>query len=309
MHSKLSKLWSCGAAVALVLGCCTLYPARAQTAPDAPPDGAAGPSSDVNYGYSLFNPVPDAQMRPLASDRPGKSQSPVTVDAGHFQIEADLFNFSFGRDGQTTTRQWSTPNALLKLGLSDGVDLEVIAPGAQSFEYNDRTTKQLVKASGITDTWVGAKFNLFGDDPNDGPAGLALAMIPMIKIPTASKALGNNRWEATVAIPCQISLPGDWALVVQNNDGLRANYTGQGYHGDFQGLVNISHSLYFQNLTAALEYAYDYALEGFEGHSSTVDPSLQWQVAKGLALDMGNYIGTSGKAPAENPYVGITVRF
>lgn len=309
MHSKLSKLLFCGAALALALGCCASRPASAQTAPSAQPDDAAGQPGDVDYEYSLFNPVPDAQMRALASDRPGKSQSPVTVDAGHFQIEADFFNFSFGRDGQTTTRQWSTPNALLKLGLSDGIDLEVMAPSEQSFEYNDHSTKQLVKARGITDTWVGAKFNVFGDDPNDGPTGLALAVIPMIKIPTASKALGNNRWEATVAIPYQISLPGSWALVVQNDDGLRANHNGQGYHGDFQGLINISHPLYFQNLTAAVEYAYDYATEGYEGRSSTVDPSLQWQLTKGLALDVGDCIGVSGKAPAENPYVGITVRF
>jgi hypothetical protein len=50
-------------------------------ADDAPP---ADKSS-----YTLFDPVPDDLMRSFATDRPTKSDSPYTVDAGHFQYEAD----------------------------------------------------------------------------------------------------------------------------------------------------------------------------------------------------------------------------
>ena len=32
-------------------------------------------------------------MREMSTDRPDKTESPYTVDAGHFQIEWDLFNF------------------------------------------------------------------------------------------------------------------------------------------------------------------------------------------------------------------------
>ena len=40
--------------------------------------------------YSLWNPTPDDKLRDLATDRPDKTESPITVDAGRFQIEADI---------------------------------------------------------------------------------------------------------------------------------------------------------------------------------------------------------------------------
>src|SRR4051794_35141958 len=36
--------------------------------------------------YTLFNPTPRKQMREMATDRPDKTESPYTVDAGHVQI-------------------------------------------------------------------------------------------------------------------------------------------------------------------------------------------------------------------------------
>jgi hypothetical protein len=38
-------------------------------------------------GYTLFRPTPEALLRELTSDRPDKTESPITVDAGHFQLE------------------------------------------------------------------------------------------------------------------------------------------------------------------------------------------------------------------------------
>ena len=32
--------------------------------------------------YSLFNPTPDSALRDMATDRPDKTESPYTVDAG-----------------------------------------------------------------------------------------------------------------------------------------------------------------------------------------------------------------------------------
>ena len=44
--------------------------------------------------YWLLNPVPPDQMRSFSTDRPTKSNVPYTVDAGHFQYETDLVNFT-----------------------------------------------------------------------------------------------------------------------------------------------------------------------------------------------------------------------
>jgi len=39
--------------------------------------------------YNLFHPTPDALLREMATDRPDKTESAYSVDAGHYQIEMD----------------------------------------------------------------------------------------------------------------------------------------------------------------------------------------------------------------------------
>ena len=53
--------------------------AAAQETNSVPPDKS---------GYNLFNPVPENLMRELSPDRPDKTESPYTVDAGNFMLAA-----------------------------------------------------------------------------------------------------------------------------------------------------------------------------------------------------------------------------
>src|SRR4051794_21110103 len=45
--------------------------------------------------YWLFNPTPKEKMREYGSDNGGITNGPYTLDAGHFQIETELVNFSY----------------------------------------------------------------------------------------------------------------------------------------------------------------------------------------------------------------------
>lgn len=71
--------------LACLFGLWAVAHARAEDAPK--PDKSS---------YSLFNPTPDSELRELSADRPVKSILPITVDAGHVQVEADLANYGFG---------------------------------------------------------------------------------------------------------------------------------------------------------------------------------------------------------------------
>src|SRR5437764_10537377 len=53
--------------------------------------------------YTLFDPTPKAQMREFESDRPGTTESPITVDAGHFQAEFSFAEFTHDRTEGVTT--------------------------------------------------------------------------------------------------------------------------------------------------------------------------------------------------------------
>ena len=65
--------------------------------------------------YDLFHPVPGDEMRELSADRPDTTESPVTVDAGHVQIEASLFDWR--RDGRDDVYTAMATN--FKIGLTD----------------------------------------------------------------------------------------------------------------------------------------------------------------------------------------------
>src|SRR5271155_2378567 len=71
--------------------------AVAQTTSDPGPDKS---------GYTLFDPTPDDQMRAFCTDRPPKANAACTVDAGHFQYEADIVNWTYAEMAGVTTNTY-----------------------------------------------------------------------------------------------------------------------------------------------------------------------------------------------------------
>ena len=53
-------------------------------------------------------------LRDLCVDRPGKGTSPCTVDAGRFQIEADIANATFANSGSAKTHTYLYANPTVK---------------------------------------------------------------------------------------------------------------------------------------------------------------------------------------------------
>src|SRR5688572_26356852 len=125
--------------------------------PPPPPDKS---------GYHLFNPTPREHMREMSTDRPDTTESAYTVDAGHFQIEMDLASFT--RDRHTPERDggsesWSFLNTNFKLGLTNNIDLQIVAP---IYTHVRRGPE------GFGDLTLRMKWNLWGND--GGPTALAL---------------------------------------------------------------------------------------------------------------------------------------
>lgn len=97
-------------------------------------------------------------MRGFSTDRPTKSNVPYTVDAGHFQYETDLVNYTHQVSGSTHIDTLLVPNPTFKVGLTNNVDLEVNVPfaGVHTFGSGPATTLW-----GIGDTFVRSKINLW----------------------------------------------------------------------------------------------------------------------------------------------------
>src|SRR5438093_12884571 len=79
--------------------------------------------------YTLFNPTPVDLRRAYNTDRPSKTDSPFTIDAGGFQIESDVWNWTLDepdtKHGDERIRTWMLGNTNFKLGLTNWMELQV----------------------------------------------------------------------------------------------------------------------------------------------------------------------------------------
>ena len=265
---------------------------------------SAGQRHDKSV-YTLFDPTPDDQMRPFSPDRPGKSHSPLTVDAGHFQFESDAWNYSFDRWSPTGTTSRATvigaPN--LKLGLTNRVEFDVEATlyTSQSMRGPGGVAQ---RATGAGDLLLGGKVNLFGNDGGDRSMGL----LGFVKVPTAAPGVGNGTTEYFLNVPFVTALPRQVSLTVEPSINLVRNLNKPGLSGDSQIILNLSRPL-VPAVTASLGLSLDYPADHAVGPRHTLGPALQWLVTPALQLDAGIYVGVSKAAPDWNPYVGIAFRY
>ncbi|HSP50836.1 MAG TPA: transporter [Pseudolabrys sp.] len=272
---------------------------------------AAQTVGPANVDYSLFNPVPDDKLRELSTDRPGKSHSAITVDAGHFQIESDFLNYTYDPhgNGDITTRAYSIGTPILKLGVTNWMDVELglvlFNSLHQSFQSSPGNSNWDVSAHGFGDTLLGTKINAFGNDGGDQ----SLAFLPFIKIPTASPGLGNGHVEFTLNVPYTIALSNPWSLTLEPNIGVLRNIDNTDYRGDYGFIANLNRPILVKGLTAAVEVAVDASSENKAGTKLSFDPSLQYLVNKNLQLDVGVYFGLNRATPRYNPYIGVSYRY
>src|SRR5207244_7031853 len=102
------------------------------------------PAPADKSGYSLFSPTPAALMREFDTDRPDKTNSPHTLDAGHLQLEMDFFAFSHDRWNSERSfvrnDNWTFANANLRIGLTNWADIQFLVPFFQVNRDKDTST-------------------------------------------------------------------------------------------------------------------------------------------------------------------------
>jgi hypothetical protein len=256
-------------------------------------------------GYTLFNPTPDADMRSFSTDRPDKSTSPYTVDAGHFQYETDLLGGSYDgfNTSHTRTREFFTGDPVLKMGLTNFADVEVALGGYQDYQVKDRMANSTTNFDGFGDVTLRVKVNILG---NDGGA-VAIAIDPFYKIPTATRGLGNGVGEFGITVPAQVTLPCNFtALFVTEFDDFK-NVDNTGRHVGFTNLLNISHPI-TPKLTGAVEI-WNQVQSTNMPTQYTLDLSLAYMLRPNTQLDTATYIGLNKAAPDFVAYIGLSQRF
>ena len=100
-------------------------------------------TSPDKSAYTLFNPTPRSEMRELSTDRPDQTESPYTVDAGHWQFEFDFANYTYDDEAGVLTRTLNVAPVNVKLGLTHDTDIQ--------FVFDSYSTER-VRTAGVTTT-------------------------------------------------------------------------------------------------------------------------------------------------------------
>ncbi len=265
---------------------------------------AAEPAPDKSR-YSLLDPTPRQYLREMSTDRPDKTESAYTVDAGHFQIEMDLV--TYGRDRHTTddTRVESVAIAPmnLKIGLTNRADLQIVIESYTHVRTTDRTTDAVVHDHGFGDVTVRLKMNLWGNDQGKS----ALAAMPFVKVPTNQDDLGNDAVEGGLIFPLAIALPSDWGMGLMTELDFNEDDDGDGYHPEFVNTVTLGHDI-IGDLAGYVEFFSLVSSERDSEWQGTVDFGLTYALTEDIQLDGGINFGFTHAAEDFNPFLGLSVR-
>jgi hypothetical protein len=269
--------------------------------------GAAGAVSPDKSGYTLFNPTPEVQWRELSADRPDKTDSPHTVDAGHFQLEMDVANFSSvgasAENGHQRSFRYQIAPMNLKVGVLNDIDLQLALTPWQSGRVVSQSVDTSEKHSGFGDLTPRVKINLTGND--DG--FFAVALIPSLTLPTAQDHVGDKALAGGLGIPYAFDVRG-WDIGLQNSFFLNRDGTGHSYHSEIANSISIGHAV-VKRLSYYVEFFSNVSTEHGSGWSGTLDTWLTYRVNANLRVDGGVYIGLTGAADSLHPWLGMTWRY
>jgi hypothetical protein len=254
--------------------------------------------------YWLLNPVPPDQMRAFSTDRPPKANVPYTVDAGHFQYETDLVNFTHQVTGSVHTDTLLAPNPTFKVGVTNNVDVEINPSfaGVHTFDSAAATPSTLW---GIGDTFLRSKINLWGNDGGD----TAAALIPYVKAPTAALGIGNGAVEGGMIGPLAVNLPNSFVLLLVPEVDVLKDSADNGRHGSYVFDVNLSREV-IKNVTAYVELWSDYNADPAQKATLvSADVAVAWVFLPNVQVDFGANIGLTSATPVIQLFAGLSQRF
>lgn len=137
---------------------------------------------------------------PMSTDRPDFTESTKTVQAGHVQGE---FGYRYTRDGRRDVRQQAAPEGLLRLGMTDTVELRFSAQG-----LNERG-----KDFALGDMTVGTKIKIF----EACDCNFEISTIIDITLPTGAERYSQDKTSSQVSLLWSYDQESDWSLGGQVN--------------------------------------------------------------------------------------------
>lgn len=244
--------------------------------------------------YNLFDPTPRPEMREMSTDRPDTTESPHTVDAGHFQIEMSFVDFAHERSARTT----ALAPVNLKAGLTNNADLQLVLVPYSFVNAGDGED-----AEGFGDTTLRLKLNLWG---NDDGGKTALALMPYVTFPTGDDGLSADHAEFGLIVPLAV----DFLALMAEVDFVWDDAEDE-YDVEFLHTAAVGHE-FTERLGGYVEYVGVWAPEDDSGdhYHPFFSAGLTYAVSDDVQLDSGFVVPLEGDLDDTwRVFVGISIRF
>lgn len=261
---------------------------------------AYGQADTTKHKYSIFNPVPRDKMKDMETDRPDVTESAYTVEAGHFQVETDLFRHARNKNDGVKSIENTYNLANYKLGLTEKMDIQLVMPTYVTTTTRDLATGKLIdKQSGFDDISLRLKYNLWG---NAG-GKTALSLLPFVTFPTSSFA--SNGVQGGITIPFALKINDDWNFGSQVSVSL-AKEDDDNYHGEYL------YSFTFGRTVTSKLNCFVEAYATYNAYSKITDTyangGLIFSVTDNLNIDAGLNYGLN-KSADKVYFVGLSFRY
>ncbi len=264
--------------------------------------GYAQQPDSIKKCYHIFNPVPKKEMREMQTDRPDFTESPYTVDAGHFQYETDAFKIVKNKDGDILNTQFFYNVANIKMGITNSTDLQLIVESFVTNKTKNTLTNNIAESSGLGDLTLRLKQNIWG---NNGSGKTAFGIMPYLNIPT-SKSSNDKRVDGGVIIPFTLELGNKWDFGTEVNISLVKNDQSKSYHSELLNSLTLDKELSQKFSTYIESYSiYNFKDEQFDVYADT---GLIYSLSNNFKIDTGLNYGLT-KSSDKVYFVGFSFRY
>lgn len=248
--------------------------------------------------YSLLKPVTKSRLRDMETDRPGMSETPYSLDAGHFQFETDAFKMIVNKKDGFRTRDLEYNRLNFKAGITNHTDIQFIVP----FYHEKRIEsleggEKIENASSFEEVTVRVKHSLWGNDKGK----TALALLPFVTLPTTK----GERITGGIAVPFAAKLKHKFGLGAQVDAQYEKDESDE-YDTQLSNSYLIEKELPL-NFEVFLETYNSYALKA-QHFDSFLNGGLVYSIGKNFKVDAGLHYGVTDNTKKEY-YFGVSFRY
>ena len=266
---------------------------------DERPPAASQPDKS---GYTLFDPTPRGLMREFDTDRPEVTETPYTIDAGHYQIEFSFVEYTYDWTRGIRTDSFAVLPLDLRVGVLNNLEFDLLLDPYLNTFVSARGGG--ARQSGFGDTTLRARLNLWGDDA--GP--IAFGIMPSLTLPTASGGVGAGHVHGGLVLPFSAKLPWDFELGAMAEFDADRNASNTGYGASFTHSAVLFHPLFSERLSGYIEYVGISPIRLGQTYLAFADTGIAVRLSENLQWDAGINIGLSQKANDFTVFTGLSLR-